>query len=659
MSVVDRSHGPSRRDADARRWLPTADAPAVPVDTTPRPTPTSRARPTLADGAILLPLLGLTGVLLALGLTHAPARTDAEGALVTVAAPGEVAAAAGDPAPLAALQVGWLTRLVGADPSGGLTVASTRGVGVVLALVSGLLLWALVRRVPLPRWVAAVALLLAAVVPAAVAAHRVTTPAAVAVPWLLAGLLLSRGRTSSRSRTSAAVVCLSVAALTSAACLLVLPAAWWLLWRGARRGAVRDQVVAAAAVTGTIVVATWVLAAQAARGGSLLPVGPWRVWQDVSLSGLVVPLVVVAAAVVGLFVHRLRPYAVAGLVLLVAVAVAGDATSAPTTLLVPVACLLVPGAGWTVVVYRPTRLVGRDVRRSGAYAALLVGGLLLGLAGPSVTAGLGRLVGDDEDAPAREAVAWSRGTVPPDAVVLAGSAVWPDLVHDGRDAARFVRFPGRPGVDTVPDTVSWVFATAAVRDASVPPDVAALLHRGEVVRTFGAGAHRIDVLRVPPAATDHSEDTAPAPTPSEPAPSPSGSASPTTASDGARDATAAAAGRELARNPALELSAGARADLVAGRVDLRLTTVLAALAAGYRLDVDAFPVSVDDPTGLLRAVRIASVDGASPRSGAAVTGRLERLLDRQPAAFRPDVEYTPGTEPDRSVLVLTLPAEHR
>jgi len=48
-------------------------------------------------------------------------------------------------------------------------------------------------------------------------------------------------------------------------------------------------------------------------------------------------------------------------------------------------------------------------------------------------------------------------------------------------------------------------------------------------------------------------------------------------------------GAALARNPALDLSAAARRDLVAGRVDARLTTTLVALGTTGEVEVTAFP----------------------------------------------------------------------
>ena len=108
------------------------------------------------------------------------------------------------------------------------------------------------------------------------------------------------------------------------------------------------------------------------------------------------------------------------------------------------------------------------------------------------------------------------------------------------------------------------------------------------------------------------------------------------------------AGAEIAENPALRISGGDRALLSAGRVDRRIITVLAALAAGGDVTVAALPVIEGEQGGPIRRVAITDVGGTALASDAELTGAAVTLLDGLRGQFGPD-----DAEAIDSNLVLT------
>ncbi|NHA67905.1 hypothetical protein [Phycicoccus flavus] len=491
MSVVEH-HGPAvRRDADARPWLPAVETPTPgPPQSPGGPRDPRRPGGYVVDLAVLLPLLVVTGVVTALA----------------------------------------------AGPADRLLV-------VGLAVLDAALLWLLAQRVPLPRWVAALAVLLAGLAPAAVEAHRTVTPAGLALPLVLGGLVLGLG--GRRRSMEAAALCLAAACLLTPAAMLVLPALVMFLWRDRVRqhaGAIDalDALLALAVVAVALAVAVY--------RGETLTLAPWSGWQDPSISSLVVPATVLLATVLGLLVYRLRPHSVAAAGLLLGVLLVGGGNATPVTLLVPLAALLVAGAVYAVARYRPTRLAGRDVRRAGAVVGVLAAGVVVGLVAPTWAGALSGLVG-----------------------------------------------PGRAG-------------PAAAR----------------------------------PAAPDAPAPDAPGPE----APGPS-AAAPSPSADGAvpdrpprGDRAAVEAGRAVAGNPALDLAPDARRDLVRGRVDPRLSTLLALMALDHRLAVGDFVTAQGaDPAAPLTGVRLVRVDGGPPVEDASAVRTLLDELAAQREDYHPEAYF--------------------
>jgi len=114
--------------------------------------------------------------------------------------------------------------------------------------------------------------------------------------------------------------------------------------------------------------------------------------------------------------------------------------------------------------------------------------------------------------------------------------------------------------------------------------------------------------------TSSGSPTAPRSASSRPLTSPVQSGAPAPA------ALQALAGAALVRNPALRLAAQARRQLLAGLVDVRLSTVLATVAAQAALTVDSFQSLGGDPAG--SPVRQATVSPTDPADRGAVTRAL-------------------------------------
>ncbi len=96
------------------------------------------------------------------------------------------------------------------------------------AVLCAALLWVLARRTGLSTGVAAVAVLVGALSPAAVALHRVVSPEALALPWALAGLVVLATRPGAPRRPASALAgsaLLAVGAATSPLVLLLVPLA--------------------------------------------------------------------------------------------------------------------------------------------------------------------------------------------------------------------------------------------------------------------------------------------------------------------------------------------------------------------------------------------------------------------------------------------------
>lgn len=269
-----------------------------------------------------------------------------------------------------------------------------------------------------------------------------------------------------------------------------------------------------------------------------------------------------------------------------------------------------------------------------------------------------------------------------------GAGGRPPLVRDPTLAARFIRptsGPGRrfagkyPGAVVAAVCLAGLAAVGGVRALSAGGSPAAASTGPAPAppagpATSGAATSRTPstASRTPSTASVRSAAPTSPPTPSRPtpsrrAPAPAtagphspgphspGPHSPGTHSPGpltspvppgapAPTALQASAGAALLRNPAIRVDARARRQLLAGRVDVRLTTVLAAVAAQTPLTISSFPPTGGDPPG--SPVLQAAVSATDPAAGAAVA----RALSAQAGDYA--VQTTPAARGGQQLVRL-------
>jgi intracellular septation protein A len=238
-------------------------------------------------------------------------------------------------------------------------IAGVREAVVVAGILSTALLWVLLRRLEMPRWAAATAVVVLAVSPLAIGLHRLVVIENLAVPWILAALVVicSPHREPPLAHDLLAALYLLFAVLTSPLALAFVPAAAWLMLRR-REG---KRVVLTALVFEAGLGLAFGPAAGLLRPG--LPdtaqpgIGGW-----LTLDPALVAIGAFAVAV-SVFVHRLRPWALS--VALLALALLWQGTPRPGVLamLLPIIALLVAGSLSAVPDTRPRPSHRRSTRR--------------------------------------------------------------------------------------------------------------------------------------------------------------------------------------------------------------------------------------------------------------------------------------------------------
>ena len=541
---------------------------------------------------MLAALLALAGIVHGAGLYRSPQPLDGEGSLVAqvwvsdhLAETAASIAPDGVP-PLAWLQLTMWTELTGAFDRAPTAVAAGRELMVVVAVVSTALVWWVARRIPMPRWAAALAAACFALSPLAVEAHRTVSPENLATPWTLAAIGLLLGPRRAWAAVVSSALCLAVALLSSATALLLLPALVWVVWRTSpaalrrRSTTVWSGVLAVAGLLPFLVV----LLVRGPAGAGVVPTAAGLgCLGDALRLDPVLATVALVVLPLALLQRRLRPLVLAvvlPLAVLVPLALAtGEPalTSALVVLVVPVVSLLVAAVTRGLWRHRPSRLFGRDVRRSGGAVLLVAAATVLAVAVPSWALSLRVLATDDADRPLADATAWVGANVPVPDRVVTDAAAWLELVEQGRERDVVVGFrtaeqPCRPRrrlarLDALGARGRGVLRRPGGRAGRQP--ARGVVRRGRPPgRGPPHGAHPCrsggpvgGPLARPPTA---------APTPSV-EPTPDGTAGPSQPPASAEPSPwASAAVLQLMGNPAIELGPQARLALRSGQVDDRL-----------------------------------------------------------------------------------------
>lgn len=596
----------------------------------------------LADLVVLLPLLAGAGVLHAWGMFGSPARIDDEGTYVSQAWAvlnlGELTHYTYwyDHPPVGWLQIAgyaWVTDAFERAPN---AVAAGRELMLLLAVLSAALLWVLARRLDLPRWGAALAVVLFTVSPLAVEYHRYVFLDNIATPWLLASFVLALSPRRRLGAFAAAALCFGVAVLTKETTLLLLPVLAWLVWRRSTGGTRRYAVTVSAAVlvlTGLFYIAfalikgevvptagrTSLLEGIAFQLGGREPSG--SIFSEGTLGnttvGLwlsldpVLPVLALVATPLAFLVPRLRVFAV-GMLILAAMLVRPGYLPVPFVIaMLPLAALLVAGVAVAMTRFSVPRLtplvrrlqargpgrrpVGLLLARPLAPVAVLGLAVAGAAAATSWQAPLTSSLIAPLDEPLTEATDYITSVAQDGERVLTDDAIWVDLVTAGLDREDVVWYykpDTDPAVPTGVESYAWVVATDSMRnDLGSAPTVTDALTQGVRVATFGEGNQRVDVLRVLPGIDA-----------SDPA-----------ASTGVGDAgIRAEVGAALAANPTVDGTDDAQALFEDGRVDVRLMTVLVAAADRSRLGVSLPAVPGEEAAGQLRRVLQVDAMGGEP-----------------------------------------------
>jgi 4-amino-4-deoxy-L-arabinose transferase-like glycosyltransferase len=642
----------------------------------PRPTPLGKSpgtspprvrawlrahRPSLL---ILGPLLLLGALVQGIGMNDAPQRIDDEGTYTAQAwAVFHLHQLTHytywyDHPPLGWLQLAGYAQLTGAFDRAPYAVAAGREFMLVVQLVSMVLLWTLARRLDLPRWGAGVAVALFALSPLAVQFHRTVYLDNIATPWVLAALVLALTPKRRLGAFAGAGLCFAVAVLTKETSLLLLPVLAWVLWRNSAGTTRRYALVVStavfvlagvffvlfAALKGEVVPGVnrtslfgglaYQLADRAASGsvfrtGSL---GNVTVRQWLTLD-LVLPLLSLPAALLGLAVRRLRPFAVGYLLLLALILRPGYLPVPYVIGMLPFAALLVAG----IAVAGAAASAGAIGTARVAYRRpLTVFTVLIGVAATVIATPLwlGQQRGfsrSQADRPMVQATDWIRANLPKNERILTDDALWVDLVDSGfrrQDVVWFYKPDTDPAVPTGWSNYDWVISTQSVRTfPTTSATVTGALQHSSPVATFGSGDGLVQIRRVVTGRPDQVDQD--------------------------RAATAKLlAARALATNSRLDFAPLAATRLQAGQVDSRVLTVLAATTATHTLAVSDLPVISGEDPARRRSVVINRVDGEPITDGPTVTD-LTRQLTNQAEDYRPQVRLsnTGGT----TQLVLTFP----
>jgi 4-amino-4-deoxy-L-arabinose transferase-like glycosyltransferase len=498
----------------------------------------------VAGVALLALVLVAVGLVTIQGLFDAPMRFDDEGTYVSQA----IAVLHGHLAPYTYWYdhppAGWIIIAGWMGSFGKLwhapnPIATGRELMFVLNLAAVALLYVAARRLGLSRPAAAAAGLLFGLSPLAVSFHRMVLLDNVAIPLMLASVVLAL---SPKRRLGAAMssgLSFGVAVLSKETVVLLAPFVLWLLWRNAQR-ATRRMSIAVFALAFLVPVVMYVLFAL--TRGELLPghghvsllsgvgfqlfgrVGSGSVlhagsdahktvtnwlsldaWLMVVGTGLAVP---------ALLSRRLRPVAAALLFLVLMILRPGYLPIPYVVTMLPLAALVAAGVV-DIAVRRPAAVAfagnaeqtrSRPVRALSAIAAvvaLAASGTAVAQAEPHWRVADSTLEHADLDAPYQQATAWLRAHVPTTSTLLVDNVVWTDLRSHGyqqRHLVWFTKLGADPQVSQV--AASWrsfnyVVSTEIMRTApSTSRTTRETLSHAKPVAVFGSGGNRVVIEKV-------------------------------------------------------------------------------------------------------------------------------------------------------------------
>ncbi len=559
-----------------------------------------------------------------------------------------------DHPPLGWIQIAGYTSLTGAFARYPFAVEAAREAMVFFAAVSAVLVFVLGRRLGMSRPASAVAVLVFGLSPLALQYHRTVYIDNVATPWLLAAFVLVLSRRQQLAGFVGAAACLGIAVLSKETYLLALPFLIWMAVRRADKSTRRYTLSVAGAVLAVIGGGYILLAAVK---GELLPsAGKVSLLQGITYqlgsreaSGSLFtggslaneaasqwwaldPVFIVlgsAAAVVGLFLRRVRPIAAMLVFLLLFMFRPNGYLPVPyVIMLVPFGAVLVAFVAERAVLavsgktaFRASGRLGGASRRvlGGAWALVTAAALVVAV--PLWGSQLRGFLVTDLDKPMAQAENWIGDNVDKRSRMLVDDAMWVDLVNDGF-ARNNVVWYYKLDTDGAVERQSpngwkdsdYVVTTDSMRTGgNSSTDVRQAIQNSTSVASFGTGNQKVDVRQI------NSEGQAAA------------EKAITKAADQRKTL-----GTQLADNPALVADAGTQSQFRAGQVDSSAMIALGQVLADDSVRVDRFtPLTGEDGQTFRRVVMHASDPAAAKRT--------EATLDAMGSAFRPSSIERNGT----------------
>lgn len=624
-----------------------------------------------AVGAIVV----ASSAMQSINLGTAPPPGSGEGALVAagwslihLGSAGDATFSSAGPS-LAPVHLGAWMWATGALGRGADAITAGREAMLAAHAVGIPLVWLLARRSGLARWAAGAATVVFAASPLALALLRPVHGAGLAVPWMLAALVLASARRPRPLTGVAAGLCLAVAVLTEPSLVVVAPAAGWLLWRSSPGpGRRRRRLLAAAAAFAVAWLAVTALVASRAPGPgtSLALLDRIRLVTDggapaaravaagfdgrsvadlVGLDRIGVGATLLAALIVPPVVPRLRPIACAFWACAALILVSGRPSGNIVSAMVPLGALLVVAGAQLVWVWHlevrleprlPAHRASAAVSRLDAAVPLVLtaAAFAVVLAVPSWISTHRDLTADGRAAPLAVACDWVVDNLSDGDRIIVDDAMWVDLVEGGLAPSLIA------GYGAIGDGVDWrsyryIISTPTLRAAGAPAELAGAVDSSVPIASVGEGEDRVEVRRIRVAPD----------------------AQPLAAEQAAQDPARAAAGRALAANPRIEAPPAAVMQLRAGAVDERLTTVLATLAGAHRIEIGAFlRLPGETAAGApVRTVELTAIDGRPIAAGEPGVVEVVAFLGNQLWEYRPRQVSVEGRTSDTPRLRITFP----
>lgn len=476
------------------------------------------------------PLVLLSGVIHAWGMHRAPQRVDDEGTYMAQAYAvqhfGELAHYTYwyDHPPLGWLQIAaWTTTTGGFDRAAN-AIAAGRELMLLAHLVTTALLWVLARQLRLSRPLAAVAVVAYALSPLGLYFHRMVYLDNIAVAWTVAAFTLATVRHRQLLAFAGGAVCFAAAVLTKETFVLLLPPLAWVMWRTAHPET-RRYTLAVASTLFVLLCSGYLALALLKR--ELIP-SPDRVslfeavkYQLVDRPGSgsiftehsaasdiftmwfgLDPVLLIAgsvSAVALLLVRRMRPFAVAYLMLALMLVRPGYLPIPYVVVMLPFAALLPAAALHEGLRYR-------WLQPAVAVAVAVAAVMLATLWPPRIE----QLTKVDADRPMAQAKTWITGNVQRDQRILVDDALWVDLVSAGyprRNVVWYFKADTDPALSPggrdprydymmVSRAVRGTLAIGAETGRTPYRQVLEAYQHSVLVASYGDGADRVDIRRI-------------------------------------------------------------------------------------------------------------------------------------------------------------------